>query len=74
MQRNLVNAYRFSRLIKNRCFDQNGYSLGERINLNSEIMALIGQYSASLRIMRALVRSLTLVTSVTLVPSVTLVL
>ena len=62
MQRNLVNACRFGRLIKNRCFDQNGYSLGERINQNSEIMALIGQYSSSLRVLRALVVSLALVT------------
>ena len=33
----------------------NAYSLGERTNQNSEIMALIGQYSASLRILPALV-------------------
>ena len=55
-----------SRLIKNRCFDKNSYSLGERINKNSEIMALIGQYSASLRILRALVVSSTLMASCTL--------
>lgn len=54
MQHNLVNAYRFDRLIENQCFDQNGYSLGEPINQNSEFMALIGQYLSSLRVVQAL--------------------
>ena len=50
MQCNLVNALIFGRLIKNQYFDQKIYSLREQINRNSEIMALIGQYSASLQI------------------------
>lgn len=44
----LVNASIFVRLIKNWCFDNNGYNLEKQTNHNSEIMALIGQYSASL--------------------------
>ena len=67
IQQNLVSLLIFGRLIKNRCFDKNGYSLGERINQNSEIMALIGQFSASLRIMRALAFRPTLAASSTLV-------
>lgn len=35
---------------------------GERTNRNSEIMALIGQYSASVRVLLALVVASTLVT------------
>ncbi len=42
-------------------------ALGERTNQNSEIMALIGQHSASLRVLRALVFSPALVASPTLV-------
>ena len=48
-------------------FVQISYSLGERTNQNSEIMALIGKHSASLRVLRALVGSSTLVASSTLV-------
>ena len=35
------NTTKFGRLIKNRCFDQKGYSLEKQINPNSKIMALI---------------------------------
>ena len=55
MQPNSVSWMIFARLMKNRCFDKSGYSLGGRTNQNSEFTPLIGQYSASLRMMRALV-------------------
>ncbi len=54
-QRILVDAAKLAGLIKNRYFDKNDYRLGEQTNQNSEIMVLIGQYLASLRILRALV-------------------
>lgn len=67
MQQNLIYTSKLARLIKKRYFDKNGYSLRERINQNSEVMALIGQYSASLRIMRALAFRPALATSSALV-------
>lgn len=63
----LVDASIFARLIKNQHFDKNDYSLGERTNQDSEIVALIGQYSTILWILRALVFRSTLVASSTLV-------
>lgn len=57
---------KISRLMKNQCFDKNSYSLKEQINKNSKIMILIGQYSASLQILQALVVSFMLVASFTL--------
>lgn len=63
----LVDALIFVGFIKNWYFDKNSYSLGMQTNQNFEIMALIGQYSAGLQVLQALVLRFTLVASFTLV-------